>query len=65
MSMGVRKNPARPSVSFSTRVDVETDKRVKRLRRKYGMRGPELVRLAVEALENSLAHKIEAPQPTA
>jgi hypothetical protein len=45
---------AKPSISFSTRVDLDTDKRRKRLQRKYGLTGPELVRRALEALEAAL-----------
>jgi hypothetical protein len=46
---------AKPSVSFSTRIDLETDKRLKKLQRKFGVHWPEMMRLAVDALERSVA----------
>jgi predicted transcriptional regulator len=46
---------AKPSISWSTRVDPEVDKRLDRLLRKFNWTKPELMARAAEALEAQLA----------
>jgi hypothetical protein len=57
--------PAKPNISFAVRIDLETDKRRKRLQRKFGFSGPELVRRAFETFEASLTGDSREVRPAA
>jgi hypothetical protein len=52
---------AQPAVNFFARVNVETDKRRRRLQEELGLTGSELIDRALRSLESQVQAKQDAP----